>query len=99
MYAICSTKKNDVMEAVKEALKRGYNDINFFQVGAKKYSRLKNNHDMVQQHISTTKLTHVLNYRTNRVHKSDCSHKGKHPFQAHIINVPASGMSRCKHCM
>ena len=43
MYAICSVVKNDVLKAVKEMVKKGYN-FPVIQVSKKQYKELDQDH-------------------------------------------------------
>jgi hypothetical protein len=41
----------------------------------------------------------LINVDTERLHKKGCPHAGKAPLNARIINVGASGLKVCKHCI
>lgn len=103
MYAICSVVKNDVLKAVKEMVKKGYN-FPVIQVSKNQYKDLKQNHGRVPEVASSIVekgFPHAINLKTRVLHKVGCPyHRGaKDVASASIISKPSTtGLRVCRHC-
>ena len=103
MYAVCSVVKNDVIKAVKEMVKRGYN-FPVIQVSKKQYKELDQDHGRVPEvagSIVEKGFPHAINLKTGVLHKVGCPyHRGaKYVTSASIISKPSTtGLRICRHC-
>ena len=102
MYAICHTKSNDVLAAVKEIVKRGYN-FPVFQVGQKLYERLNKDQSRVTPYINSKKRLFIINKKTLSLHKVGCVHAGRSKKEgivgAYLVRPKDTGLKSCKTCM
>lgn len=98
MYAICSVVKNDVLKAVKEMVKKGYN-FPVIQVSKNQYKDLDQNREQIPEVGRSTEFEYAINLRTKVFHKSDCPYRGKHYVEACIVSKPSiTGLRVCRHC-
>jgi len=113
MYAICSTKLNDVKNCVKEMVKQIASDepgsmavaSPIVQFGSTIYKRLDENRSLTTKLVTVNKLNKrskpvPIYIRTLTIHKKDCSHRGRHTnvVGARLINIPKTGLKVCGHC-
>lgn len=100
MYAICSTKKEDVARCVAEMVAKGYK-FPVIQFGVKKYNQLEKDRGQVMEACGKVqdKAEHVINLDTRKVHKKDCKKKGKNVVGAKLISIKSTGLMNCMLCM
>lgn len=103
MYAICSVVKNDVLKAVKEMVKKGYN-FPVIQVSKKQYKELDQDHGRIPEvgrSITEKGFPHAINLRTGVLHKVGCPwlRGAKDVVSASITSKPSTtGLRVCRHC-
>lgn len=103
MYAICSVVKNDVLKAVKEMVKKGYN-FPVIQVSKKQYKDLEQNQEQIPEvgrSVTEKGFPHAINLKTRVLHKVGCPyHRGaKYITSASIVSKPSTtGLRICRHC-
>jgi len=100
MYAVCSTKKEDVARAIHEMVKNGQK-IPIFQFGAKKYSELEKNQYTTPAACKKVEkeAIYVINLNTRKIHKKTCGCKGNNVVGARLCNINATGLLLCMNCM
>ena len=99
---MCSTKQNDVKDAVKEMKKQGV-DGTLTQVGKKLYGRLDKDHSEAMEVEEKRNQKYTINRTTETLHLDDCKSlkrvKDGCKISAAIVNIPASGLKTCGSCM
>jgi len=100
MYAICSTKKEDVSKCLHEMMERGMK-LPIFQFGATKYKELEKNHSKVMNACRKVQgeAKYVINLNTFKVHKKTCPNKGSNVVSARLASLHTTGLIMCKNCM
>jgi len=100
MYAICSTKKEDVSKCLHEMMERGMK-LPIFQFGATKYKELEKNHSKVMDACRKVQgeAKYVINLNTFKVHKKTCPNKGDNVVGARLASLRTTGLIMCKNCM
>jgi len=100
MYAICSTKKDDVLNCVVKMVKEDQ-DGPIFQFGAAKYKELERDQSKViksyRKVVNDTR--HVINLKTKKIHKKGCRYIGKNTVDARLVNIKSTGLKTCSKCM
>ena len=100
MYAICNTTQDDVLNAVKEMVKKGYK-FPITQVGQKPYRGADRDRSQAPELTERTHK-HVVSLNAGTLHKKDCriaKKTGINRVGASIVNVGATGLKLCKVCM
>jgi hypothetical protein len=98
MYAICSTKKNDVAKCVSAMVSKDYR-MPIFQFGIKKYNDLDKNNLEILSACRKMRAEHVINLDTRKIHKKTCYCRGKNVIGARLINIKNTGLKLCGICM
>jgi hypothetical protein len=100
MYAICETRQNDVLNAVRAMIKKGYR-YPITQVGMKSYKKADKDRSNVPNLLEKAKDFKV-NLKTETLHKAGCRviarTKSDNLVDARIINVDKSGLKSCSVC-
>ena len=103
MNAMCSTKQDHVLEHVEQMRNFNYRGI-LVQTSCKKYNSLDNSDTRDVDASRFTRgiddeFTYMINLDTERIHKKGCPYIGDKTIRARLINIPATGLKVCKHCM
>ncbi len=99
MYTICHTKGNDVLEAVKVMVKKGYK-FPIFQVGQKLYKRLEKDRTKVTPFMENRKRMYTVNLKSKIIHRKSCRYADKGIFvNAYLVRPKNTGLKICKTCM
>ena len=101
MYAICSTKHNDVRNAVLEMVERHYTAIAILQFDVGTYKQLKDIPDMIQSicRESEHEATYRVNLSTKVIHLESCKYLGVKTVKANLVDLQKTGLHRCKKCI
>lgn len=100
MYAVCSTKKEDVAKCI-QAMVAGNMHQPVFQFGAKKYLELEKDQSQVNKACRkvTEEAVYAINLDTRKIHKKTCHNQGKNTVGARLCNVGTTGLITCRKCM
>ena len=99
MYAICSTKKNDVRDAVRDMKKSGrWGDI--YQLSKVDYNALEADNSKIPEKVASLSCNHVVNVLKGTLHKQGCKKALDTSAQAaRIVRISEAGLKLCKICM
>jgi hypothetical protein len=101
-HIMCSTKQNDVKDAIKEMKRMGVGGT-LTQVGKKLYSHLEKNQEESVGTEAERSHRYTINITTEIVHRGDCTTlrrvKDGRKISAAIVNVKATGLKTCGICM
>ena len=96
MIAVCSIKKNDVIECVK-AIGNGSCEV-IMQTTNRRYTELNNKTQDVPGFSKRHAAKHIVDMDAKTLHTMKCKKAGKRVVKARIINKIATGLVVCKCC-
>jgi len=101
MYAICNTTQDDVLNHVKEMVKKKY-QFRIIQVGQKLHRNLDNNRNEVPATADHRTDKYEVNLATRTLHKKGCKVTERADIMnlvgASIVNAHSTGLNLCKVC-
>lgn len=97
MNAICTVKKNDVRDCVKEMRRVGYNG-DLIQTSGPKYTQLDNHRSGVPTMMEAVseQFDYIIDLEKETLHAAGCDKCGPNRIRARIVNVKSTGLKICK---
>jgi hypothetical protein len=102
MYAMCSTKNNDVLACIEEMNKQG-SRYSIFQVGQKLYTKYDKDRTKAVEISNSRKRKHIIVITTKTIHKQGCHklkrYKSENLIQAYLVRPKKAGLKLAHCCM